>query len=114
MGYRTTMRYQDHSPGNRQKPPEREIAEEIAVRALVFIAANQKYLDRFLALSGIEAGAIREAAKSPDFLSGVLGFILAHEPTLMEFCAETGIEPASAASAQRSLSGNDGNEWDSI
>ena len=35
--------------------PKREVAEEIAVAALSFLAADEERLDRFLALSGLSA-----------------------------------------------------------
>lgn len=108
------MSFQHDSQNGLQGPAERERAEEIAVTALGFIAANDVLLDRFLALTGIEAGAIRQAAELPGFLGGVLGFILAHEPTLMQFCSETGVEPESAVGAQRVLSGGSETEWNSV
>ena len=46
---------------------------------------------------------IRQAAGEPGFLAGVLQFILAHEPTLMRFAAETGTPPASVGKALRAL-----------
>ena len=68
----------------------REEAETVAVKALSFVAADPELLQRFLAITGIEAHAVRRAASEPGFLAGVLQFILAHEPTLMRFAEETG------------------------
>lgn len=88
--------------------PNRDEAETLAIRALSFVAGDPDLLPRFLAITGIEAGRIRGAAREPGFLAGVLQFILAHEPTLMRFAAEAGIDPASVASARRALPlGND-------
>jgi hypothetical protein len=81
----------------------REGAEAIAIQALGFIAADPELLPRFLALTGIEASAIRQAAMEPGFLAGVLQFILAHEPTLMRFSEESGIAPSSVSIAMRHL-----------
>jgi hypothetical protein len=81
----------------------REEAEIIAVKALGFVAADPELLPRFLAITGIEAHSIRQAAGEPGFLAGVLQFILAHEPTLMRFAAETGTPPASVGRALRAL-----------
>ncbi|MCR4268586.1 DUF3572 domain-containing protein [Nitratireductor sp. ZSWI3] len=82
---------------------QREEAERIAIAALSFIAADPELLPRFLALTGIEAGQIREAAAEPGFLAGVLGFVLAHEPTLLRFSEASGIAPASVAAAPAAL-----------
>ena len=66
---------------------------------------------RFLAITGIDASAIRRAAAEPGFLAGVLQFILAHEPTLMRFAEETGTPPAAVGQALRALpAGDDSHE----
>lgn len=81
----------------------REQAEALAINALAFVANDAELLPRFLAITGIEASSIRRAATEPGFLAGVLQFILAHEPTLMRFCEETGTPPASVNKALRAL-----------
>ena len=81
----------------------REAAEELAVAALGFVAADPVLLPRFLALSGIEVAQIRRAASEPGFLAGLLQFILAHEPTLDAFCAAAGRNQAEVAAALRAL-----------
>lgn len=80
-----------------------ENAEAIAIQALAFVASDPELLPRFLAITGIEAQAIRRAAGEPGFLAGVLQFILAHEPTLFKFTEATGIAPANVSKALRSL-----------
>jgi hypothetical protein len=90
---------------DRQK---RENAEALAIRALAFVATDPELLPRFLAITGIEARSIRQAALEPGFLAGVLQFILAHEPTLIRFSEETGIPPQQVSSALPALPfGND-------
>lgn len=68
-------------------------AENLAIEALVFLAQQPELMNRFLSLTGIEASSIREAASEPAFLTGVLQFFLAHEPTLIQFCEATGHKP---------------------
>lgn len=80
-----------------------ENAQALAIQALGFIAADAELLPRFLAISGIDAQAIRQAAREPGFLAGVLQFIAAHEPTLMRFSEESGIRPQDIAAALRAL-----------
>lgn len=80
-------------------------AEDTAISVLVWLAGEPDLLARFLALSGIEASTMRDAAKEPGFLAGVLGFLMAHEPTLMDFCAATGTRPETVAQAFHALSG---------
>lgn len=85
--------------------------ESVAIAALGWIAGNEDMLNRFLSLTGIGAGQIREAAAEPGFLAGVLDFLLAHEPSLMAFCNETETDPEVVQQARELLLGNPGNEW---
>lgn len=78
-------------------------AEEIAIAALGFIAADPELLSRFLALTGIEPQAIRAAAREPGFLAGVLQFIAAHEPTLLDFATAARLDPEAVLRAMRRL-----------
>ena len=78
-------------------------AEAIAVSGLVFVANDPILLPRFLAITGIDASAIRDAAREPGFLAGVLQFILAHEPTLLAFCEQEGISPPAVGTASKLL-----------
>ncbi len=81
----------------------RQDAEALAIKALGFVANDPALLPRFLAITGIEAYSIRQAAGEPGFLAGVLQFMLAHEPTLMQFSEATGIAPGAVAKALRVL-----------
>lgn len=78
-------------------------AEGLAVAALSHVAGDPVLLPRFLALTGIEPGRIREVAGEPGFLAGVLQFLLAHEPTLMGFCEAQGVKPEHVSAALRAL-----------
>ena len=80
-------------------------AESIAIAALSWIADDGAMTNRFAALSGIEPADMRSAATEPGFLAGVLAFVLAHEPTLLRFCDENGLDPALVARAGQTLSG---------
>lgn len=82
---------------------DREAAEAIAISALGFIAADPALLPRFLSITGIEAKDIRAVAGQPGFLAGVLQFVLAHEPTLMQFSAEAAVAPADVGRACHAL-----------
>lgn len=87
----------------RPKPIGRETAEALAIQALGFIASDPTLLPRFLAITGIEASQIRSAAQQPGFLAGVIQFILAHEPTLLQFAEHAGIDPAEIGRVYQTL-----------
>ncbi|ELT49450.1 DUF3572 family protein [Brucella intermedia] len=80
-------------------------AEAIAIEALAWLAQDKDLLPRFLALTGIEATSIRQAALEPGFLAGVLQFFLSHEPTLLRYCEEAGRDPATIDKALTHLPG---------
>jgi hypothetical protein len=85
----------------------REAACELAIGALGFIAADPEELSRFLALTGIDPGAIRAAAAETGFLGGVLAYVAGNERTLLAFAAQAGVAPEEIEKARIVLSGAD-------
>jgi hypothetical protein len=84
-----------------------ETAGELAIGALGFIAGDPEELSRFLALTGIDPGAIRTAAAEPGFLGGVLAYVAGNERTLTTFAAQVGIAPEEVEKARIVLAGAD-------
>ena len=80
-------------------------AQAVAIDALGYLSNTPDLMQRFLALSGIEAAQIREAAREPHFFAGVLKFFLAHEPDLLAFCEAAGTPPQSVQAALAALPG---------
>ena len=80
-----------------------EAAETLAIQALDFIGQEPDRLGAFLAASGIGPDAIRDAAREPDFLAGVLDHMLGDESLLLAFADSAGLDPASIARARRTL-----------
>ena len=87
------------------KPPSypSETAETLAVRALAFIAEDDGRLGNFVAATGIAPQSMRQAAREPNFLAGVLEHILAQENLLIAFADTAGINPAEVVRAHRAL-----------
>lgn len=88
-----------------------EDAEAMAIQILSWLISQPDLMSRFLALSGIEASAIRQAAAEPGFLAGVIGFVMAHEPTLLAFCAENDINAERVAACHARLAGPESENW---
>jgi Protein of unknown function (DUF3572) len=86
---------------------QRDAALALAITALGFIAGEGDELSRFLALTGIDPGSIRAAAKEPGFLGGVLAYIAGNERTLLTFAAHAGVAPAEVEKARVILAGAD-------
>ncbi len=87
---------------NRDIPAD---AEATAVAVLGWLANEPDMLSRFLALSGVQPGQLRQAVGDPAFLAGMLEFLMQHEPTLMEFCEATETKPESVVEAYHSYAG---------
>jgi len=83
-------------------------ADETAISVLAWLATEPDLMARFLSLSGLTAENLRSASAQPGFFAGVLGFLMNHEPTLIRFCAATGQNAATVATAYRTLAGEEG------
>jgi len=92
-------------PVNKRAKPMHEAAELLAIRALSFIAEEPERLGAFLAVTGLTSAGIREAARDPGFLAGVLDHMLADESLLLAFADSAGIDPAGVARARSALGG---------
>ena len=95
----------DRVAGNEPRDEQRAPAEELAIAALGFIAAEPERLGRFLAITGIGPDSIRDAAREPRFLAGVLDHVAADESLLLAFAAEYEIDPDTLMRAREVLAG---------
>jgi len=82
-----------------------DAAEGVAIQALSFIAADPERLDRFLAATGIGPAEIRNAAREPGFLAGVLQYLASDERLAREFAAQAQCRPEDIAKAHIALGG---------
>jgi hypothetical protein len=86
----------------------RQAAETLAVAALGFLASEPEHLGGFLAATGVGPDQIRNAARDPSFLSGVLDHFSGNEPLLVAFAQHQGIDPTEVERARVAL----GNVWE--
>jgi len=89
-----------------QKANNRLLAETIGLKALGYLAAAPEDFQRFLNLSGLDAGTIGERAVEPEFLAAVLDFLLSHETQLTGFCESEGMDPRQVHLACHTLGGS--------
>ncbi len=80
-------------------------AEQIAIAALAFLAADRERVARFLEETGFALASIRTAAQEPGFLMGVLDHFASHEALLLAFAAEHELDPADVLAARNFLAG---------
>ena len=78
-------------PGHKTLPPKD--VESLAIEALTLIAANPSLASTFMSLSGFDAGSLRMAAKRPDFLAGILDYVMTDERLILDLAAATGHRP---------------------
>ena len=84
----------------------RQAAETLAVAALAFLASEPEHLGGFLAATGVGPDQIRNAARDPSFLSGVLDHFSGNEPLLIAFAQHAGIDPTEIERARALLGGD--------
>lgn len=82
-------------------------AEEVALKAFLFLANDTERLSRFAGISGFDMGNAREAATAPGFLAGVLSYYLNDEGAILAFCESEAFHPLSIALAYRVIPGGD-------
>ena len=79
-------------------------AEELALKALTFLAEDTDRLVRFLSLTGTTPDSLRAGAGQPQMLAAVLGHLLEDERLLVAFANEKALDPTSIAPAHALLS----------
>jgi len=83
----------------------RDWAEALAIQGLAFLASDMGRLEPFLSLTGLAPARLRAAAAAPGFLAGVLDHIAASQGLLLEFAADSGLDPAEIDRARLALAG---------
>ena len=80
-------------------------AETIAIQALGFLASDEYKLRSLCAQTGMAEQDLKSNAADPDFLAGVLDFLLLEEAWLLEFAEFVDLDPQYIARARTKLPG---------
>jgi Protein of unknown function (DUF3572) len=75
----------------------------VAIEALAWLAQDSARLERFLAISGLGPGNLRQAAAEPSFLGAVLDYLAGDESLLIAFSEATRRAPRSVSEARDRL-----------
>ena len=78
-------------------------AEKLAIDALSFIAADPGFLGQFAAVTGHTPATMRAEIASPEFLVGILDFLMGDESLLLVFASHLGLMPPDIIAARRAL-----------
>lgn len=84
-------------------------AATLALQALVWILGDEARAERLLALTGLDAGQLRETAADPQTHMAILDYLAGYEPDLIACAESLDIAPERLVMAQALLSG--GHEW---
>jgi len=82
-------------------------AEAVALNVLNFLFDDETRLERFMNLSGIDPEALRTTAFDPDFLAGILDYLLQDETLVYLFAGAYNTAPDVPAKARRALASDD-------
>jgi hypothetical protein len=85
--------------------PPHGAARDLAILGLSFIAEDIDRLGQFLALSGFGPAELRARAGDPEFLGGVLDFLLSDEAVVVAFAQWAAVDPASVLALRQKLPG---------
>lgn len=77
--------------------------DAMALHALAWLVSDGARADRLLAVTGLDAAALRARAGESATLAAVLGFLEAHEPDLVACAAALDVEPLALIRARRVL-----------
>ena len=81
----------------------RGAAEEVALQALTFLAADPERIGPLLAESGLAPNELRRVMRAPAFQVAVLDHLINHQDLLLLFAAEAQIDPGHAVAARELL-----------
>ena len=77
--------------------------QALALGALGWVLGYEDRAGRLLALTGLDADALRKGLGDPAMLGAVLEFLASHEPDLLAAAAHLGVEPAELMAAKEKL-----------
>ncbi len=95
-------RHGSRRAGAAEPPPD-----ELALRALAFLSADEERVSRFLALTGLDAGDVRALLHDRGFHLAVLDHLAGDEAMLIEFAAVESLPPETVGRARRALGGGE-------
>ena len=75
------------------------LAQELALRALVWTLGEPDRAQRLLDTTGLDPADLRARAGEPAVLGAVIGFLCNHEPDLVACAEDLGVRPETLAAA---------------
>jgi hypothetical protein len=88
-----------------------ESAETVGLQALGWLAGNEDLLPVFLGATGASEADVRSGASDPEFLGGLLDFLMMDDAWVMSFCDSISIPYDRLMQARHSLPGGEQVNW---
>ena len=88
-----------------------DAAEEIALRALAWLAGNEDLIPVFMGATGASADDLRDGAQNPEFLGAVLDFLLMDDAWITAFCGSENLSFDLPMAARYVLPGGAQTHW---
>jgi hypothetical protein len=82
-----------------------EYAQTIALKGLHYILDDDNRQAHFFHMSGATLDELKNSIVDPDFLGGILDFLLNDEKQLISFCKDYNIDPPDLTVARRCFPG---------
>jgi len=86
-------------------------AETVGLQALAWLAGNEDLLPIFLGSTGASEGDVRNGATDPEFLGGLLEFLLMDDSWIISFCDSISLPYERLTEARQSLPGGEQVHW---
>jgi hypothetical protein len=86
-------------------------AETVGLQALAWLAGNEDLFPIFLGSTGASEGDVRNGATDPEFLGGLLEFLLMDDAWVISFCDSISLPYERLTEARQSLPGGEQVHW---
>ena len=90
---------------------QQDFAEQVAIKALGWLASNDDLMPVFLGATGSSAEDLRAQASDPAFLTAVLDFLCMDDAWVVAFCDHAGLSYEVPLQARQALPGGGEMHW---
>ncbi|KEP69800.1 hypothetical protein DL1_01870 [Thioclava dalianensis] len=90
---------------------QHDSAHILAIRSLGWLVSNETLIDGFLAHTGASQEDLRAQAGDPDFLCGVLDYLMLNDQWVLDCAADLAVAPEDLAGARTVLGRGDQRHW---
>ncbi len=90
---------------------QQESAEEVALKALAWIASDEELLSVFMGASGASVADLKSRISEPEFLLSVLDFLTMDDAWIIAFCDAVGLPYETPMHAKAAFPGGAQVDW---